>query len=129
MGSLGNLRNKVKKNLQERMQVKYKLSPDMVYKLFKARDKAFFRCLDELGVSDHGLRDSKGNIDQSALLRRMQLAGVSIKNITEHANPKDNGTVFFKNGIPMVAISQPYIEKGDIHVEIVKPSALISGSA
>ena len=129
MGSLANIVGKAKKNLKDRMQEKYRMSEEMVYKLFKARDKAFFRALDQLGVSDKGLRDDKDNINQTALARRMQLAGVTIRIINHHDHPKDNGIVFFKNGRPEVAISQPFIDKGNIVVQFVNPSLLISGVA
>ena len=129
MGSLANLEGKLKKSLKDRMQERYRLSEEMVYKLFKARDKAFFRALDQLGVSDKGLHDDDGNINQTALARRMHLAGVSIRIVDHHERPQDNGIVFFKNERPEVAISQPYIDKGNIVVQFINPKMLLSGVA
>lgn len=129
MGSMGNLAKKVRKNFADRMQEKYRLSPGMVHKLFAARDKALLKVLDEHGVSIIGLRDSENRIDQSSLRRRMELVGVQIKIVDAHNDPRENGIVVFKHGKAVVAISQPYIRKGDIHVDIVEPSMLISGVA
>lgn len=129
MGSLANIKKSIARTAKSRMQQRYKLSEEMVYKLFKARDAAFFKALDRLGVSDKGLRDEKDNINQTALARRMQLAGVTIRIVDHHERPQDNGIVFFKNGRPEVAISQPFIDKGNIVVQFVSPSMLISGAA
>jgi len=129
MGSIGSLADKVKENF--RKAGRFKISPENVIKLIRARDVQLMKALDEhMGVSTAGLIDGEGNIDQSALKRRMIIAGVSLKSITQHPDPKDNGIVLFKNGVAEIAVSQPFVDKrGRIKCMIVEPKFLLGGSA
>jgi hypothetical protein len=125
MGSVGSLADKVKDRF--RKAGRFKMSPENVVKLIRARDAKLMKILDEhMGVSMAGLIDGEGNIDQQAMKGRMILAGVTLKSITQHADPRDNGIVLFKNGVAEIAISQPFIDKrGRIKCVIVEPRFLI----
>ena len=125
MGSLGNLGKKVRKKFAEVVREKYTFSPELAYKLLKARDKAFREQLDRMGVRTD---DTK---DMAVIRRRMDLMGISIKTVSEHDDPRDNGIVFFERGKVVAAISQPFIEKGNIVVRRVDPSRILiaAGSA
>jgi len=129
MGSVGSLADKVKDRF--RKAGRFKMSPENVVKLIRARDVQLLKALnDHMGVSTAGLIDGEGIIDQSALKRRMILASVSLKNVTHNADPRDNGIVLFKNGVAEIAISQPFVDpKGRIKCVIVEPRILLGGNS
>lgn len=129
MGSIGNLINKAKKDF--RRPGRHRFSPQNVIKLIRARDKKLLELLnDYMGVSTAGLIDSENNIDQQVLKGRMKLAGVRLKNITQHADPRENGIVLFKNNVAEIAMSQPFIDDhGRIKIMIVEPKFLIKGTS
>ena len=115
MGSLANLRNKLK----PKFSGSYRFNESLVYKLMKARDKKIREHLHKLGVRT----DDAEDID--TIVRRMALAEVTI--VDSHNsddNPRENFKVLCKKGKPVVAISEPFVDdKGNIMVRVVDPGA------